>query len=281
VQPQYRQRVQNALGSGVLVDANGHIVTNNHVISGATQIRVQLADGRSADAQVVGSDPDTDLAVLRIGLKNVPVMRLGRSDTLQVGDVVLAIGNPLGLSQTVTHGIVSAKDRGQLGVATYESFIQTDAAINEGNSGGALINTAVLGKQIGAEGIGVAIPVELVRGVLQEIITQGRVIRGWIGITCLDVNERMAQFYNLPAGAVTISGVLRQSPAVDAGLRPRDIVQKVDDHPVRTAQEAMTQIARKRPGSSVQITGTREGMPFSVRVPVRDPLSANAASTTR
>ncbi len=285
VQPRYRQRVQNALGSGVLVDSAGHIVTNNHVIEGATQIRVQLADGRSADAIVVGRDRDTDIAVLRIGLKNVPVMRLGRSDTLQVGDVVLAIGNPLGLSQTVTHGIVSAKERAQLGVSTYESFIQTDAAINEGNSGGALvnargelvgINTAVLGKQIGAEGIGVAIPVELVRGVLQEIIARGRVIRGWIGITPLDVNERMAQLYGLPMGAVVISSIAQGSPAAEAGLRPGDIVVSIDDRDVRNSQDVMTQIARRTPGASLTLSGLRRDQPFKLKVPVRDPQAAAA-----
>jgi serine protease DegS len=283
VQPRYRQRVQNALGSGVLVDAKGHIVTNNHVIEGATQIRVQLADGRSADATVVGRDRDTDLAVLRIGIANVPVMRLGRSDTLQVGDVVLAIGNPLGLSQTVTHGIVSAKERAQLGVSTYESFIQTDAAINEGNSGGALvnargelvgINTAVLGKKIGAEGIGVAIPVELVRGVLQEIIAHGRVIRGWIGITPYDVNERMAQLYGLPVGAVVVASVAQGSPAAEAGLRPGDIVVSIEGREVRNAQDTMAQIARREPGASVKLVALRREQKLALTVPVRDPQAA-------
>lgn len=280
VLPRFRQRVQNALGSGVIVDRSGHIITNNHVIEGASQIRVQLADGRSGAAQVVGRDPDTDLAVLKIDLKNVPVMRLGRSDTLQVGDLVLAIGNPLGLTQTVTHGIVSAKERAQLGVATYESFIQTDAAINEGNSGGALvngrgelvgINTAVLGKQIGAEGIGVSIPVELVRGVMQEILAHGRVIRGWIGISPLDVNERMALQFNLPVGAVVIASVAQDSPAARAGLSSGDIVLAVGDREVRSAQDAMTQIAMRRPGASVAITGLRDGQRFTVRLAVADP----------
>lgn len=283
-QPRYRQRVQNALGSGVILDKLGHIVTNNHVIEGASQIRVQLADGRSADAQVVGRDPDTDIAVLKIGLKNVPIMPLGRTDTLQVGDVVLAIGNPLGLSQTVTHGIVSAKERGQLGVSTYESFIQTDAAINQGNSGGALvngrgelvgINTAVLGKQMGAEGIGVAIPVELVRGVMQEILAHGRVIRGWIGITPLDVNERIAQQYNLPFGAVVIYSVAQDSPAAQVGLRPGDIVQQIDGRDVRSAQATLTQIATHRPGARLKLGGLRGEQRFTLDVPVRDPPVAH------
>jgi S1-C subfamily serine protease len=280
VQPRYRQRVQNALGSGVIVDRAGHIITNNHVIEGASQIRVQLADGRSDAAQVIGRDPDTDLAVLQIGLKNVPVMRLGRSDTMQVGDLVLAIGNPLGLSQTVTHGIVSAKERAQLGVATYESFIQTDAAINEGNSGGALvngrgelvgINTAVLGKQIGAEGIGVAIPVELVRGVMQEILTHGRVIRGWIGISPLDVNERIAQQFGLPLGAVVIASIAQDSPAAQAGLRPGDILVSIDGIEVRSAQATLTQVATRRPGATLRLAGTRGSQAFTLSLPVREP----------
>lgn len=286
-QPRYRQRVQAALGSGVIVDRQGHIVTNHHVVAAADRIRVQLADGRSADATVVGRDPDTDLAVLKIALKDLPVMKLGRSDTLQVGDSVLAIGNPLGLSQTVTHGIVSAKERAKLGVATYESFIQTDAAINEGNSGGALvnargelvgINTAVLGKQMGAEGIGVAIPVELVRGVMNEIVSHGRVIRGWIGITPFEVNARVAQLYGLPLGAVVLSAVAEQSPASEAGLRPGDILLRIDDHDVTSAQDAMTQIARRQPGTSLKLTGQRGDRRFTLTLPVRDPQARAAAA---
>ena len=202
VRPRYRERVQSGLGSGVIVDRNGHIVTNQHVIEGFDEISVQLADGRSAAAKVVGRDPDTDIAVLKIDLPRLPVMTLGRSDRIEVGDVVLAIGNPLGLTQTVTHGIVSATGRAQLGVATFENFIQTDAAINVGNSGGALvnlrgelvgINTAVLGKNLGAEGIGVAIPVDLVRGVMSELLEHGRVIRGWIGILPEDISAQHVQ----------------------------------------------------------------------------------------
>src|SRR5690349_8622090 len=190
--PRYRQRVERTLGSGVIVDEKGHIVTNHHVIANAESIRVQLADGRIAEAHVVGSDPDTDLAVLSVGLKFLPVAPLGRSDQLRPGDVVLAIGNPLGLSHSVTHGIVSAVSRAQLGIAPVEDFIQTDAPINRGNSGGALvdssgalvgINTAMVAKSLGVEGIGFAIPVNLVRGVAADIIDHGRVIRGWIGIT--------------------------------------------------------------------------------------------------
>ena len=198
--PSYRQRVERSLGSGVIVDAKGTIVTNQHVIAGADSISVQLADGRIAEATIVGQDPDTDLAILALSIGNLPTMPLGRSDTLRVGDIVLAIGNPYGLSQTVTQGIVSATGRGQLGLATFENFIQTDAAINLGNSGGALIdahgdlvgiNTAVLNRTYGGpEGIGFAIPVNLVRGVMEQILAHGHVVRGWLGFVPQDLSQR-------------------------------------------------------------------------------------------
>ncbi len=255
--PRYRKRVERSLGSGVIVDGAGHIVTNHHVIVDADAIRVQLADGRSADARVVGRDPDTDLAVLQIDLERLPVMPLGRSDELRVGDVVLAIGDPVGLSQTVTHGIVSATGRGQLGVATFEDFIQTDAPINFGNSGGALvsssgelvgINTAVLAKNLGVEGIGFAIPVNLVRGVMNEILAQGRVIRGWIGIVPEDLN-----------GGVVIENLYAGSPAVSAGLEPGDLLLKLDGQPVESAQQVLARVAQKSPGSKIEILAERRG----------------------
>jgi serine protease DegS len=271
MRPLYQQRVERALGSGVIVDAGGHIITNNHVIANADTIMVTLADGRVARAVVVGRDPDTDLALLSIKLKQLPVMPLGRSDQLQVGDGVLAIGNPLGLSQTVTHGIVSATGRSQLGVATFEDFIQTDAAINAGNSGGALINTlgeligintAVLGKNSGGnisvEGISFAIPVNLARGVMDEILDHGRVIRGWTGIVPEDVGDELAQQYGLAHGGVVITRMYSNSPAVDAGVRIGDILTKVDGKSVHNAQEALAQIAAKRPGSRVQLRVLRQ-----------------------
>jgi serine protease DegS len=266
LRPLYRRRVERALGSGVIADAGGHIITNNHVIANADTIVVTLADGREAQAVVVGRDPDTDLAVLHITLKPLPVMPLGRSDHLQVGDGVLAIGNPLGLSQTVTHGIVSATGRSQLGVATFEDFIQTDAAINAGNSGGALINTlgdligintAVLGKNnggdISVEGISFAIPVNLARGVMDEILDHGRVIRGWTGIVPEDVAVEQAQQLGLPRGGVVITNLYRSSPAFDASVHIGDVVTKVDGKDVRSAQDALAQIAAKKPGSHVQL----------------------------
>jgi serine protease DegS len=266
LRPLYHRRVERALGSGVIADAGGHIITNNHVIANADTIVVTLADGREAQAVVVGRDPDTDLAVLHITLKPLPVMPFGRSDHLQVGDGVLAIGNPLGLSQTVTHGIVSATGRSQLGVATFEDFIQTDAAINAGNSGGALINTlgdligintAVLGKNnggdISVEGISFAIPVNLARGVMDEILDHGRVIRGWTGIVPEDVAVEQAQQLGLPRGGVVITNLYRNSPAVDASVHIGDVITKVDGQDVRSAQDALAQIAAKKPGSQVQL----------------------------
>jgi serine protease DegS len=283
LRPLYRRRVERALGSGVIVDPNGHILTNNHVIANAETILVTLADGRTAPAVVVGRDPDTDLAVLSIKLKQLPVMPFGRSDQLQVGDGVLAIGNPLGLSQTVTHGIVSATGRSQLGVATFEDFIQTDAAINAGNSGGALIdtlgnligiNTAVLGKNstgdISVEGISFAIPVNLARGVMEEILDHGRVIRGWTGIVPEDVGDEQAQQLGLPRAGVVITNLYRSSPAVDAGLRIGDVVTAVDGRSVRSAQETLAQIAAKKPGSHVQLHVLRQRAEFDVTLAVTE-----------
>jgi Do/DeqQ family serine protease len=266
--PRYRQRIENSLGSGVIVDHDGHIVTNHHVIANADAIRVQLADERIADARIVGRDPDTDLAVLRIDLKNLPVAPIGRSDRLRVGDVVLAIGSPVGLSQTVTHGIVSATTR-SLGVATYENFIQTDAAINVGNSGGALvdttgalvgINTAVIGKNLGVEGIGFAIPVDLVRGVMDDIIRNGRVIRGWIGIVPEDVSERQRQQLGLPPNGVLILNLYVGSPAQRAGVQPGDVLTEIDGTPVKSAQEAIARVAaHRKPGDTLKLRILRNG----------------------
>jgi serine peptidase DegS len=272
-----RSRYRESLGSGVIVDAQGHIVTNHHVIASSSAINVQLADGRSAEARVVGRDPDTDLAVLKIDLPQLPVMRMGRADRVAVGDIVLAIGNPLGLTQTVTHGIVSATGRSDLGVAVYEDFIQTDAAINEGNSGGALvntrgeligINTAVLGKDNAAEGLGIAIPVDLVRGVMREILQHQRVIRGWIGIDVEDVPPQVAQAYGLPHAGVAVSTLYRSSPAVAAGLAFGDMIEAIDGQPVRSAQDTRARIASRKPGSKVRLTGMRGQQKFTTELPV-------------
>jgi serine protease DegS len=265
LQPFYRQRMASALGSGVIVDAAGHVITNNHVIEEADTIMVYLADGRVTPAMVVGRDPDTDLALLQIRMHNLPVMPLGRSDTLQVGDPVLAIGDPLGLGQTVTHGIVSATERKSLGVARFENFIQTDAAINAGNSGGALINargeliginTAVLNNTNGnmnVEGIGFAIPVNLVRGVMQEILAHGRVIRGWVGIGPEDVDDEQAQQVGLARGGVVIANLYPGSPALQAGLRIGDLITAIDGKPIQNSQQALSDVAARAPGSSVSL----------------------------
>ncbi len=275
--PRYRQRIENSLGSGVIVDHDGHIVTNHHVIANADAIRVQLADERIADARIVGRDPDTDLAVLRIDLKNLPVAPMGRADRLRVGDVVLAIGSPVGLSQSVTHGIVSATTR-SLGVATFENFIQTDAAINVGNSGGALIdasgavvgiNTAIIAKNLGVEGIGFAIPVDLVRGVMDDIIKNGRVIRGWIGIVPEDVPERQRQRLGLPATGVLILNLYVGSPAQRAGVQPGDVLTEIDGVAVKSAQEAIARVAaHRKPGETIKLRVLRKGRPIELSTQV-------------
>src|SRR5579871_6894974 len=277
--PRYRNRVESSLGSGVIVDADGHIVTNHHVIAQAESVKVQLADGRVAEARIVGRDPDTDLAVLKVDLKGLPVATLGHSDQLKVGDVVLAIGCPFGLSQTVTHGIVSATSRQQLGIAALEDFIQTDAPINFGNSGGALIdssgavigiNTAIVAKNLGVEGIGFAIPVNMVRGVLSDIIANGRVVRGWIGIVPEEVTAEQAAQLGLSQGGVLVADLYVGSPAQEAGLRPGDLILSIDGTAVRGAQDALGRIATHKPGSKLAIHGLRGSREFDVRAQVSE-----------
>jgi len=273
--PSYRRRIENSLGSGVIVDAKGTIVTNQHVIAGAESIQAQLADGRISDAAVVGMDPDTDIAILRLKVDNLPSISLGRSDTLRVGDIVLAIGNPYGIGQTVTQGIVSATGRGQLGLATFENFIQTDAAINLGNSGGALIdaqgdlvgiNTAVLNRQYGGpEGIGFAIPVNLVRGVMEQILAQGYVTRGWLGLVPQDLSDEQAQS---AGAAVVVANVLLGSPADAAGIQPNDLITVLNGETVRSAQELVSRLAAIKPGTEVQLEGRRGSQGFKLKLKV-------------
>ncbi len=284
--PIYRQRVERSLGSGVIVDAAGTIVTNQHVIAGADSIKVQLADGRVADARIVGQDPDTDLAVLQLSIGKLPTMPLGRSDALRVGDIVLAIGNPYGLSQTVTQGIVSATGRGQLGLATFENFIQTDAAINLGNSGGALIdahgalvgiNTAVLNRAYGGpEGIGFAIPVNLVRGVMQQILANGHVVRGWLGMVPRDLSDAEAERAGVGAsGGVEVVYVQPKSPALAAGIRQGDVITAIDGEPVRSSQDLVSRVAALSPGALVELSGRHGSQAFKMNMrvierPIRD-----------
>jgi serine protease DegS len=277
--PRYRQRIERSLGSGVIVDESGHIVTNHHVIANADSVRVQLADGRIADAHIVGRDPDTDLAVLKIDLTPLPVATFGRSDQLKVGDVVLAIGNPIGLSQTVTHGIVSATSRQQLGIAPLEDFIQTDAPINFGNSGGALvdssgaligINTAIVAKNLGVEGIGFAIPVNMVRGVLGDIIAHGRVIRGWIGIVPEDISEEQAAQLGIAQGGVLIANLYVGSPGQQAGLQPGDLILAIGGAPLHSAQDALARIASEKPGTMLALKVLRGKRSFDVKAHVSE-----------
>jgi serine peptidase DegS len=275
--PSYRQRVERSLGSGVIVNDTGTIVTNQHVVAGADSIRVQLADGRIADATIVGQDPETDIAILHLGLGNLPVMPLGRSDTLRVGDIVLAIGNPYGLSQTVTQGIVSATGR-EPGLATFESFIQTDAAINLGNSGGALIdahgdlvgiNTAVLNRSNGGpEGIGFAIPVNLVRGVMEQIMKRGHVVRGWLGFVPQDLTDEQAAQLGIAAGGVTVMNILVKSQAYESGVRPGDLVTRLGKDPVRSAQDLVSRVAVLAPGAMVELEGRHGKQPYKVSLKV-------------
>jgi serine protease DegS len=277
--PSYRQRVERSLGSGVIVDAAGTIVTNQHVIAGADSIRVQLADGRIADATIVGQDPESDIAILHLGLRELPVMPLGRSDTLRVGDIVLAIGNPYGIGQTVTQGIVSATGRGQLGLATFENFIQTDAAINLGNSGGALIdaqgdlvgiNTAVLNRAYGGpEGIGFAIPINLVRGVMEQILKVGHVVRGWLGFVPQDLSDEQAAQLGIAAGGgVTVVNILVKSPAFESGVRPGDLIINLGGEPVRSAQDLVSRVAALPPGAEVDLEGRHGRQTYKVKLKV-------------
>ncbi|MBL0422294.1 trypsin-like peptidase domain-containing protein [Ramlibacter sp. AW1] len=251
---------QSGLGSGVIISPDGYILTNNHVIEGADEIEVVLNDSRSARASVIGTDPETDLAVLRVKLDGLPVVTLGSGDDLQVGDQVLAIGNPFGVGQTVTSGIVSALGRNQLGINTFENFIQTDAAINPGNSGGALIdtegrllgiNTAIYSRSGGNMGIGFAIPASTAKMVLESIVRDGVVRRGWIGVEPVDLSpELMSTFGVKTRQGVLITGVLQNGPAAQAGIRPGDVITEVAGQRVASVSELLTQVAALRPGTT-------------------------------
>jgi serine protease DegQ len=258
---------QSGLGSGVIVSSDGYLLTNNHVIEGADDIEVQLVDGRKAKARQVGADPESDVAVLKIELDRLPVIAFGSVESLQVGDVVLAIGNPFGVGQTVTSGIVSALGRDQLGINTFESFIQTDAAINPGNSGGALvdaqgnllgINTAIFSRTGGSLGIGFAIPVTIARQVMESLIRDGMVTRGWIGVEPRDLTSEIADSLKLPIReGVLITGVLRNGPASAAGLKPGDVVVKVAETPVANTAQLLSAVAALKPASQAPIAVQR------------------------
>ncbi len=269
-----------SLGSAVVMDADGYVITNHHVIAGMEDLQVVLVDGRTAPAVLVGTDPDTDIALLKIELPGLPRIRVGRSDQLRVGDVVLAIGNPFSIGQTVTQGIVSGTGRGQLGLSQFENFIQTDAAINVGNSGGALvnargelvgINTAFFSRRLDSEGIGFAIPVNLVRGVMQDIRQHGRVIRGWLGVGTQTLTPDQARALGLPEPyGIILTTVQPGSPADRAGLRPNDVITHVNDEPVVVWQDALRSIAAMRPGTRVTLSGNRRGQSFRVEAEVAE-----------
>jgi serine protease DegQ len=268
----------SSLGSGVIVGTEGYILTNHHVVEAADEIEIALNDGRQARARAVGSDPETDLAVLKVDLKGLPAITFGRPDQVSIGDVVLAIGNPFGVGQTVTMGIVSATGRSHLGINTFENFIQTDAAINPGNSGGALIdvggnligiNTAIYSRNGTSMGIGFAIPVSIARQVMDQIIATGSVTRGWIGVEVQDITPELADSFKLPnTHGVLIAGIVRGGPADRAGVKPGDILIEVDGKPVADSSAMLNLVAAALPGKPAALKLIRNGSPLSVKVTV-------------
>lgn len=271
-----RQEPVSSLGSGVIVSAEGYILTNHHVVDGADEIEIALTDGRKANAKVVGSDPETDLAVLKIELLDIPSITLGRVENVKVGDVVLAIGNPFGVGQTVTMGIVSALGRSHLGINTFENFIQTDAAINPGNSGGALvdsqgnllgINTAIYSRSGGSLGIGFAIPVSTAKQVMESIISTGSVTRGWIGVEPQDMTPEIAESFGMVAkeGAL-IAAVVQGGPADKSGMKPGDVLIAVDGESIKDTTALLNAIAQLKPGADVKMKVVRRGKPVEVTV---------------
>jgi serine protease DegQ len=265
------------LGSGVIVSSEGYILTNQHVVDGADEIEVALADGRRTNAKVVGIDPETDLAVLKINMSNLPTITLGRMDDTRVGDVVLAIGNPFGVGQTVTMGIVSALGRNHLGINTFENFIQTDAPINPGNSGGALIdahgnllgiNTAIYSRSGGSLGIGFAVPVSTAKSVLESIITTGTVTRGWIGVEPQDVTPAIAESFGLEQKGTIVAGVLQGGPADKAGIKPGDVLLDVNGQEIADTTRLLNVIAQIKPGTTVRIQLKRKNKALEVNVTI-------------
>ncbi len=269
---------QMSLGSGVVVSHDGYIMTNNHVVETADQIEVAFEDGRKATAKLVGTDPDTDLAVIKIDMPNLPAIAFADVDKAKVGDVVLAIGNPFGVGQTVTMGIISALGRSQLGINIYENFIQTDAAINPGNSGGALIdtsgnllgiNSAIYSRSGGSLGIGFAIPVSTVKMVMDAIISKGQVVRGWIGVEPRDITPELADNLGLPKkDGVIIAAVLKNGPADKSGIRPGDILISIADKPISNMAEMFNLIAQLQPGSQTDMIVLRDNKEVKINVGV-------------
>ncbi|QCO21653.1 PDZ domain-containing protein [Acinetobacter cumulans] len=267
---------ENSLGSGVIVRPDGYILTNNHVIAQADQIVVALRDGRRASAKVIGTDPDTDLAVIKIELNNLPVLPFKLSGN-EVGDVVLAIGNPFGVGQTVTQGIISATGRSDLGINTYEDFIQTDAAINPGNSGGALIdvagnligvNTAIFSQSGGSLGIGFAIPAKICQQIMNAILKDGRVVRGYMGISLQAVSQD--NVFETKAPGVVVANVQKNGPADKAGFQKGDKILKVNDEQIGSASYLINYVAMQAPNSTIQVSIERDGKPMTLNVVVTE-----------
>lgn len=268
----------SSLGSGVIVSAEGYVLTNQHVVEAADEIEVNLADGRAAKAELVGTDPETDLAVLRIRLDNLPSLKFAKSDSAQVGDVVLAIGNPFGVGQTVTMGIVSALGRNHVGINTFENFIQTDAAINPGNSGGALvdtegnllgINTAIYSRSGGSLGIGFAIPGETVRNVLDQIVKSGAVTRGYIGVEQQNISSDLIEAFKLPQKeGVIIAGIVKDGPADVAGLKVGDILLSLDGKKIHDTSQMLNLIAGLTPGEKKKVQVLREGKKVDIVIEI-------------
>ncbi|SEP21640.1 Do family serine endopeptidase [Nitrosovibrio sp. Nv6] len=271
-------RRASSLGSGVIVSAEGYILTNHHVIEAADEIEIALADGRKAKARVIGSDPETDLAVVRVDMEQLPIMTFGHSDNARVGDMVLAIGNPFGVGQTVTMGIISALGRTHLGINTFENFIQTDAAINPGNSGGALvdssgnligINTAIVSRTGGSLGIGFAITASVAKQVMEQIIQTGDVTRGWIGVEVQDLTPELAESFKRPnTNGALIAGVLKGGPADRAGVKPGDIIVEVEGSPVIDSSGMLNLIAALAPGEAANIKVVRNQTEKPIKINV-------------
>jgi serine protease DegQ len=274
--PDAQAQPENSLGSGVIVSEQGLILTNNHVVASADEIEIALADGRKMSAKVVGTDPDTDLALIKIEADNLPAITFASSDKLSVGDVVLAIGNPFGVGQTVTQGIISALGRNHLGINAFENFIQTDASINPGNSGGALIdtdgslvgiNSAIYSRSGGSMGIGFAIPATLARQVMDQIASQGNVTRGWIGIEAQDITPELAESFKLQvAEGALIAGVLKNSPAEKAGLRAGDILLTIDSKPITDTSNMLNLIAALTPNQKATFKIARAEQRLNISV---------------
>ena len=269
-----QKRIENSLGSGVIINKDGYVLTNNHVIQGADAIQVSLKDGRSSTAEVIGTDPETDIALLKIDLDKLPVITIGDSEKLEIGDVVLAIGNPFGVGQTVTMGIVSATGRTQLGINTFENFIQTDAAINPGNSGGALvdaygnligINTAIFSRSGGSQGVGFAIPSKMAKDIMNQLIKYGQAVRGWLGFEGHALTPKLVESLELEqTEGLIITAIVRNSPAHKAGLEPGDIIAGIDDIKVKSGHDALAVITAKQPGEKVTLLIKRDNRQYSV-----------------